>query len=49
MVVLALGSFLGLFLYGGQMLGWQDPRGQVQLALFMAFLFGIVSGYRVRA
>lgn len=49
MVVLALGSFIGLFIYGGEMIGWDDPAGHVQLALFMAFLFGIVSGYRVRA
>jgi hypothetical protein len=45
---LALASFLGLYAYGSNMLGWSDPRGQVQLGLFLAFIFGIICGYRVR-
>ena len=49
MVGLALAMFLGLFTFGSQMMGWSDPDGQVRLGLFMAFLFGIICGYRVRS
>ena len=45
---IALCSFIGLFAFGHQLLGWSDPHGQVQLGLFMSFLFGIVCGYRTR-
>jgi hypothetical protein len=45
---LALCMFIGLFAFGHDLLGWSDPNGQVQLGLFMAFLFGIVCGYRTR-
>ena len=48
MVVLALAMFIGLFAFGGQLLGWDNSGGQVQLGLFMAFLFGIICGYRTR-
>lgn len=48
MMGLALGMFVGLFAFGASFLGWHDPHGNVQLALFMAFLFGIVCGYRTR-
>jgi hypothetical protein len=46
---LALAMFIALFAFGGQLLGWTDVNGAVQLGLFMAFLFGIVCGYRARA
>jgi len=46
MMGIALGCFVGLFAFGGRFLGWNDPHGQVQLGLFMAFLFGIVCGHR---
>ena len=49
MVGLALVMFLGLFAFGGQLIGWSDPAGQAQLGTFMAFLFGIVCGYKVRS
>jgi hypothetical protein len=49
MMGLALGMFVGLFAFGQDLLGWTDPDGQVQMGLFMAFLFGIVCGYRTRA
>jgi hypothetical protein len=49
MVGLALAMFLGLFAFGAQLMGWSDPNGQVQLGIFMAFLFGIVCGYKVRS
>ena len=48
MMGLALAMFIALFAFGGQMLGWSDPGGKVQLGLFMSFLFGIVCGYRTR-
>jgi hypothetical protein len=48
MLGLALMMFIAIFAFGGQLIGWTDPQGHVQLALFMAFLFGIVCGYRVR-
>lgn len=48
MMGIALGSFVGLFAFGNQLIGWSDPDGQVQLGLFMAFLFGIVCGYRTK-
>ena len=48
MVGLALAMFLGLFAFGAQLMGWSDPNGQVQLGIFMSFLFGIICGYRTR-
>jgi hypothetical protein len=48
MVGLALIMFLGLFAFGAQLMGWSDPNGQVQLGIFMSFLFGIVCGYKTR-
>ena len=48
MLGLALCMFIGLFAFGHELLGWSDPNGQFQMGLFMAFLFGIVCGYRTR-
>ena len=48
MTGLALMMFIALFAFGGQLIGWSDYQGHVQLGLFMAFLFGIVCGYRNR-
>ncbi len=48
MLGLALCMFIGLFAFGGEFMGWQDPNGQVQMGLFMAFLFGIICGYRTK-
>ncbi|MEA3053260.1 MAG: hypothetical protein QOG72_2163 [Sphingomonadales bacterium] len=48
MVGLALMMFLGLFAFGSQLMGWSDPNGQVQLGIFMSFLFGIICGYKTR-
>jgi len=48
MMGLALSMFIALFAYGHNLLGWTDPHGQVQMGLFMAFLFGIVCGFRAR-
>ena len=48
MLGIALGMFIALFAYGHNLLGWTDPHGQVQMGLFMSFLFGIICGYRTR-
>jgi hypothetical protein len=48
MLGIALISFIGLFAFGAQLLGWHDTHGQVQMGLFMSFLFGIVCGFRAR-
>jgi hypothetical protein len=48
MVGLALMMFLGLFAFGSQLMGWSDPHGQVQLGIFMSFIFGIICGYKTR-
>jgi len=46
MTGLALVMFLTLFGFGHELLGWSDTGGNVQLALFMSFLFGIICGYK---
>ncbi len=48
MLGLALSMFIALFAFGHDLLGWNDTTGQVQLGLFMSFLFGIICGYRTR-
>ena len=48
MVPLALGMFIAIFVYGASLLGWDDPDSKVRLGLTMSFLFGVISGYRVR-
>lgn len=48
MMPLALAMFIAVFAFGSRLLGWNDPHGQVQLGLFMSFLFGTICGYRVR-
>ena len=48
MMGLALAMFIGLFAFGGSMMGWEDVQGNVQLGLFIAFILGIVCGYRTR-
>jgi hypothetical protein len=48
MMGLALALFIGLFAFGGRFMGWNDVHGNVQLGLFMSFIFGIVCGYRTR-
>ncbi len=45
---LALALFIGLYAFGHQSVGWSDPDGHIKFGLFMAFVFGIICGYRVR-
>ena len=49
MAWLAMILFIALFAFGGQYFGWDDPSGRVQLALFSAFIFGTICGYRVKS
>ena len=46
MAWLAVAMFVVLFGWGAQYFGWADPHGKVQLALFTAFILGVVSGYK---
>ncbi len=48
MGVLALAMFIGLWGWGGEMFGWPDPDGQVRLALFASFLFGIICAWKFK-
>ncbi|MBH1992207.1 MAG: hypothetical protein I8H86_04905 [Sphingomonadaceae bacterium] len=45
----ALAMFVGLFAWGQQIVGYDDPHGHVQIALLMTFSFGLLIGYRARA
>jgi len=47
MAGLAMMMFIALFAFGGQYFGWSDSGGRIQLALFSAYIFGIICGYRV--
>ncbi len=48
LAALATTLFIALFAFGSTYFGWSDPGGEVSLALFASFLFGIVAGLRVR-
>lgn len=48
MAFIATFLFIVLFAYGRTYFGWDDPKGDVQIALFSAFVFGIICGFRVR-
>lgn len=48
MVGIALAMFVALFGFGHEFVGWNDPGGAVQLGLFLAFVLGMVSGYKAR-
>ena len=37
MVLMSLAMFIGLFAFGGDLLGYRDPDGMVQLALTATF------------
>ena len=42
----AIAMFIALFGWGARYFGWSDPSGKVQLALFTAFILGIVATYK---
>jgi uncharacterized membrane protein (DUF4010 family) len=48
MGMIALAMFIGLWMYGQQMFGWSDPNGDINLAIFVTFILGIICGYRVK-
>ena len=44
---LALAMFLALFGFGDQLIGWHDGDGNIRLALFASFLFGVIVAYKI--
>ena len=48
MAFIAIVLFIALFAFGGNYFGWQDPSGQVQLALVCAFIFGVIAGLKAK-
>jgi uncharacterized membrane protein YfcA len=48
MMGIALMMFIAMFAFGGQLLGWADPHGHIQFGIFVAFLLGVICGYRTR-
>jgi len=49
MVGLAAAMFVALFAFGQEMVGWsKTTTDEVQLGLFVAFLLGIICGYKTR-
>jgi hypothetical protein len=49
MVGLATAIFIGLFAFGHEMFGWSSgANDDVQLGLFLAFVLGIVCGYKTK-
>lgn len=46
MIGLALAIFVALFGWGERYFGWDDPSGEVQLALFTSFILGAVCGFK---
>jgi hypothetical protein len=46
MGALALAMFIGLYGFGSELIGYADSDGKVKLAVFVAFMLGIVCGYR---
>lgn len=49
MVGLAITMFIGLFAFGQEFLGWSGTTNdEVQLGLFVAFILGIICGYKTK-
>jgi hypothetical protein len=49
MVGLAAAMFVAVYAFGHEMIGWSDDaNSQVQLALFLSFILGIVCGYKTK-
>lgn len=45
---LSMAFFILLFAFGQEFLGWTDPNGKVQLALFTCFVLGTACGYKTK-
>ncbi|MEP7351418.1 MAG: hypothetical protein ABI668_15915 [Sphingorhabdus sp.] len=49
MVGLATAMFIGLFAFGQEFFGWGSATNdEVQLGLFLAFILGIICGYKTK-
>ncbi len=49
MVGLAAAMFIALFAFGQEFLGWSSgTNNEVQMGLFIAFILGIVCGYKTK-
>jgi hypothetical protein len=48
MGVVALAMFIGLWVYGQELFGWQDATGDIKMAIFITFILGVICGYRVK-
>ena len=49
MVGLATALFIGLVVMGQEILGWgRTTNDEVQLGLFIAFILGIICGYKTK-
>ena len=49
MVGLAAMLFIGLVIFGQEMVGWSvGSNDEVQLALFISFVLGILCGYKTK-
>ena len=49
MVGLATAMFIGLFAFGQEFFGWGSATNEeVQFGLFVAFILGIVCGYKTK-
>jgi hypothetical protein len=45
---IAIAMFVALFGWGSRYFGWDDPDGKVQLAIGVAFILGVLSGYKAK-
>lgn len=49
MVAIATGFFIALLTFGWDYLGWgKVVNDEVQMGLFLAFLLGVVAGFKVK-
>ena len=47
MTSLAIAMFLAVFGFGEELIGWNDHDGNIRLALFASFLFGVIAAYKL--
>ena len=48
MAFLAITLFVALAAFGRDYFGWNDPSGQIQIALICSFIFGIIAGLKAK-
>jgi len=44
--IAAIALFVGLFVFGRQIIGWHDELGKVQMVLVASFVLGYFAGVR---